>query len=137
MSTLLMREPLPTRRRSWTQRVKISGQTVHMTVGEYPDGRPGEIFIDVNKEGTFLRGVMSALGRTVSIALQCGAELDIIVQALKGLNYPPNGDVTGSECVTECSSVTDWMARELEARYLEVTARPTEVGEGDAPPIDA
>lgn len=121
-----MREPLPDRRRSWTQRVKIGGQTVHLCVGEYPDGRPGEIFVDVAQQGTFLRGVMAALARTVSIALQCGADIGLVCHALRAANYPPNGDVLGSPFVSSATSVTDWIAQELEARYMGVvTASPT------------
>lgn len=129
MIGLRMREPLPDRRRSWTQRVQIAGQTVYLCVGEYADGRPGEVWIDVAKQGTFLRGVMSALARTISIALQCGANVDVIVHSLKGGCYPPDGIVTGSDIVSEATSVTDWVASELEARYI----TPTQyIGEGDA-----
>lgn len=117
MKSLYMREPLPDRRRSWTQKVVIGSQTVYLCVGEYDDGRPGEIFIDVAKQGTFLRGVMSALARTVSVALQCGATIEMVVYSLKGGTYPPDGTVEGSDCISECSSVTDWIAAELEARY--------------------
>lgn len=118
MGTLLMRRPLPERRHSWTQKVRIDGQTVYITVGEYEDGRPGEIFIDVSKQGTFLRGVMGSLARMISIALQCGADVSVIVHALRGLDYPPHGRVEGSDVVDSCTSVTDWVASELEAAYL-------------------
>lgn len=118
MSALPMREPLPDRRRSWTQRVVIGGQTCYLCVGEYADGRPGELFIDISKQGTFLRGVMGTLARTISIALQCGADVSMITHALWGLDYPPDGPVTGSDVVSECYSVTDWIAQELEARYV-------------------
>lgn len=128
MGHLLMREPLPDRRRSWTQHVHIEGHSVYMTVGEYADGRPGELFIDVAKEGTFLRGVMGTLARTISIALQCGADVGMIVHSLKGLDYPPSGMVQGSTDVQECYSVTDWIAQELEARYL--LMRPATALEG-------
>jgi ribonucleoside-diphosphate reductase alpha chain len=114
-----MRQAMPERRHSWTQKVRIDGQAVYMTVGEYADGRPGEIFIDVSKQGTFLRGVMEALARTVSIALQCGADVSVIVHALKGLDYPPNGRVEGSSAVDTCSSVTDWVASELKSVYMD------------------
>lgn len=119
MSTLLMREVLPERRRSWTQSVRIEGQRVYLCVGEYEDGRPGEIFVDVAKQGTFLRGVMETLARTVSLALQCGAGIEVVVHSLKGLTYPPSGVVQGSTCVTDCLSVTDWIASELEAHYMQ------------------
>lgn len=118
MGSLLMREKLPARRHSWTQKVRIDGQSIHITVGEYEDGRPGEIFIDVSKQGTFLRGVMGSLARMVSIALQCGSGVEVVVHALRGLDYPPKGRVEGSSVVTECLSVTDWIASELEGVYL-------------------
>lgn len=124
MGTLSMRQPLPTRRASWCQRVKIDGQTVYMCVGEYEDGRPGEIFIDVSKQGTFLRGVMGSLARMISIALQCGADVHCIIHALRGLDYPPSGKVEGSNTVSECLSVTDWIASELEAVYVPGKAIP-------------
>ena len=117
LTRFIMRDPLPDRRRSWTQRVCIEGQTIYLCVGEYDDGRPGEIFLDASKQGTFLRGVLGSLARMVSIALQCGAEIGVIIHALRGLDYPPAGPVEGSADVKECLSVTDWIASELEARY--------------------
>lgn len=113
----LMRKPLPDRRHSWIQRVRIDNHTVYLCVGEYEDGRPGEIFIDVSKEGTFLRGVMGSLARVISIALQSGAGVELIVHSLRGLDYPPAGLVEGSAYVKDCISVVDWIASELEARY--------------------
>lgn len=128
-----MREPLPDRRRSWTQRVEIDGHTCYLNVGEYADGRPGEVFIDINKEGTLVRGVMGTLARTISIALQCGAEVGMIVHSLKGLDYPPMGMVKGSDVVNECYSITDWIAAELEARYI-TNSYKQKVSEGDPIP---
>lgn len=143
MDTLLMREPLPARRRCWTQKVRIGGQTVYLAVGEYPDGRPGEIFIDVAKQGTFLRGLTASLARTASIALQCGADIKLIIHSLRGSNYPPDGPVQGSSVVAECNSVTDWIAKELAAHYgvdLPIEAPEDEfsemIGEGDTFPED-
>lgn len=126
MGTLMMRTPLPERRHSWTQKVRIDGQVVYMTVGEYEDGRPGEIFIDVSKQGTFLRGVMGSLARMISIALQCGADVSVIVHALHGLDYPPSGPVEGSHVVDRCSSVTDWVASELKAAYMDPSSEESE-----------
>ncbi len=141
----IMRELLPDRRRSWTQEVIIGGQDICLTVGEYDDGRPGEIWIEVAKEGTFTRGIMSILSRSISISLQCGADLDAICHSLRGIDYPPDGPVMPvngcTSKVTECYSVTDWVASELEDRYLKDKTDPlirvTEVsvvGEGDTLP---
>lgn len=119
MKAKLMRETLPDRRRSWTKEVRIEGQVVFLGVGEYDDGRPGEIFVDVAKAGTFIRGVMGTLARTASIALQHGAGVEVVIASLIGGNYPPNGMVIGSDVCTECKSVTDWIAKEL-AHYYNV-----------------
>jgi ribonucleoside-diphosphate reductase alpha chain len=118
MGALIMRELLPDRRRNWTKRVRIEGQTIYLCVGEYPDGRPGEIFVDVAKQGTFLRGVMGSLARSLSIALQCGSGIEMVIHSLRGTDYPPSGIVEGSVAVKSCVSVMDWVASELEARYL-------------------
>ena len=130
MGTLLMRERLPDRRHNWTQRVRIDGHSIYLCVGEYDDGRPGELFVDVSREGTFLRGVMGSLARMASIALQCGSGIEAVIHALRGLDYPPSGAVEGSDAVIQCDSVTDWIAQELEARYVRpspaVTTAPVE-----------
>jgi ribonucleoside-diphosphate reductase alpha chain len=97
--------------------VRIGGQRVYLTVGEYPDGRPGEIWIDAARQGTFVRGTLSAVARLASIALQCGADVGMVIHSLRGANYPPHGLVEGSEAVTQATSVTDWVAAELEAQY--------------------
>ncbi len=117
MKTLEMRFSLPSRRKSWTQRVTIGGQTCYLNVGEYADGKPGEIFLDVSKQGTFTNGVLDVLARAVSIGLQCGADLEFVIKALQHTNYPPNGDVYGSDNVKFCTSVTDWVAQEIIAYY--------------------
>lgn len=138
MGMLPMREVLPDRRRSWTQHVHIGGQSLYLTVGEYSDGRPGEIWVDVAKAGTFLRGVMGTLARSASIALQCGAGVETIIHMLREHDYPPNGPVIGSPNVTDCFSVPDWIASELEAHYLPEQRQQrnstTKVMEGDVPP---
>lgn len=133
MGALLMREPLPDHRRSWTQKVRIDGHSVYLCVGEYDDGRPGEIFIDFAKAGSFVRGVLGTLARTISIALQCGADVETVTHMLREHDYPPHGEVQGSDRVKYCTSVLDWVAAELEAKYLN-HPRQQQVGEGD--PID-
>lgn len=126
---LKAREPLPTRRRSWTRHVRVhddaegAAQSFYLSVGEYPDGRPGEIWVDAAKEGTFLRGVLSALARMASISLQCGCPVAEVVRSLRGLDFPPRGRVVGSDAVSDCTSVADWIAQEIEAAY----SKPGEV----------
>jgi ribonucleoside-diphosphate reductase alpha chain len=113
----MTRNLLPDRRPSWTQKAKIGGQTFHLNFGEYLDGRLGEVFVDASKEGTFARGILSALGRVVSVALQSGTEPAEIVKVLRRLNFAPNGPVAGSPAVDDCTSIVDWIAREMEAAY--------------------
>lgn len=140
----MAREPLPFRRKSWTQRVKINGQTCYLNVGEYEDGRPGEIFIDISKAGTFLRGVLGDLARAVSVALQCGAGVETAVYMLRGSDYQPSGPVEGSTSVKYAESVTDWIASELAAKYIgdsksdgmETLDGLLSVGEGDVPIVE-
>lgn len=117
--SVVSREPLPPRRKSVTAKVRIGqpSHTFYLTVGLYDDGRPGEVWIDASKEGTLLRGVLGTLARTISIALQNGCPLSELCLSLKGITFPPNGPVEGSDAVTGCSSVADWIAQELEALF--------------------
>ena len=112
-----MRQPMPERRASWTQHVHIENQAFYLTFGEYPDGRLGEIFVNASKTGTFVRGVLDALARVTSVAIQCGAPIEEISDALKGLNFPPHGPVEGSATCKGALSVTDWIGQEIEANY--------------------
>jgi len=132
----MTRERLPDRRSSWTQKVRIEGQTFYLCCGEYEDGRLGEIFLEAHKEGTFARGVLSALARMTSIALQSGVSVLEVVGALRHLNFPPRGAVAGSEVVMQCTSLTDWIAQELEAIYLprDGSGSPVQPGQGDPEP---
>jgi ribonucleoside-diphosphate reductase alpha chain len=112
------RECLPTRRSSWTQKARIGGHTFYLSCGEFADGRPGELWIEAAKAGTFSRGVLGALARVASVALQCGTPLAELVKALEGLRFPPDGPVEGSPAAREAASVADWVAVELRAAYL-------------------
>lgn len=112
-----MRTPLLDRRCSWTQKVKMGGQTFYATFGEYDDGTLGEVFIDASKQGTFLRGILGAFARSISLALQCGATSNEVVKMLRGLDFPPNGPVMGTPVMQETTSLVDWIAAEIEAVY--------------------
>jgi ribonucleoside-diphosphate reductase alpha chain len=117
---------LPDRRASWTQSASVGGQRMYLTCGEKADGSLGEIWIVAAKAGTFVRGVLEALARTVSMALQCGVPLTNVVSSLRLLNFPPNGPVAGSPAVVNCTSVADWIASEIEAVYLTKTKAVSE-----------
>lgn len=136
MRIYTMRRPLPDRRRSWTQKVRIEGQTCYLTVGMYEDGSPGEIFVDVAKAGSFVQGVLGTIARSVSIALQCGAELNTVLHMLRGHDYSPKGTVVGETTVSHCTSVMDWVASELEAAFIPQEAARVHPIEGEGDVID-
>src|SRR4051794_14313900 len=112
---LATREPLPDRRRQVTTKAVVGGQTLYLCIGHYADGRPGEIFIDVSRAGSALRGVMGTLARLASMALQHRLPLATVVAALRGQRFEPSGAVTGSPEVTEADSLVDFIAKQLEA----------------------
>jgi ribonucleoside-diphosphate reductase alpha chain len=116
----MSRERLPDRRASWISKARIGGQTFYLQCGEYPDGSLGEIFIDAHKEGTFTRGVLGALARMTSLALQCGVEVTEVVKALGHLNFPPNGPVHGEDGLITMNvvSVCDWVSQTIEEAYV-------------------
>lgn len=126
----MTRRRLPDRRNAWTQKVRIEGQTFYLCCGEYDDGTLGEIFLEAQKEGTFARGILSALARMTSIALQSGVPVIEVVNALRHLNFPPRDEINGSASVAKCSSVADWIAQEIEAAYL----RPEKIARYLSPP---
>lgn len=114
--TVTTRIKPPTRRKNRTQKVKLEGQTFYACFGEYENGTLAEVFLDASKQGTFVRGIMDALARVLSVSLQCGTPVAELVGALRTLNFPPQGFVQGSS-VGEASSVVDWLAQEIEATY--------------------
>jgi len=115
---IAQRIPLPNRRRCWTQKVRIGGQTIYMTVGEYPDGSPGEVFLDAAKQGTMTRAMLNALAIFLSLGLQHGVSLELYLNAIKGLDFEPSGPVEGSLAVTNANSILDYICKELEAAYI-------------------
>ncbi len=121
----MVRERVPERRRCWRQKVRISDAaigtvTFYVEFGEYDDGRLAEVFITSHRMGTFARGVMDSLARSASLALQSGtAPLDL-ARTLRGQCYPPGGRVVAEgSSVAECSSIADYLGREIAATYGE------------------
>ena len=111
------KESLPSRRRTWRQKVRIGGTTFYLDCGEYDDGRLGEVFLSMSKTGSFSRGVVDTVARLISTALQCGMPVERLVHTLQLMNFPPNGEVIGSPRVTSCTSLPDWVAQEINAVY--------------------
>src|ERR1700732_1864599 len=111
------REKMPTERASVTHKFSVGGHEGYITVGMYEDGRPGEIFIKMSKEGSTLSGVMDGLALTVSIGLQYGVPLKVYVDKLLNTRFEPSG-ITANPKIRFVSSVLDYIARWLGGRFI-------------------
>jgi ribonucleoside-diphosphate reductase alpha chain len=112
------RRRLPSRRFGLTQEAKVGGNKVFLRTGEYEDGTIGEIFIDMHKEGAALRSVMNCFAMLVSIALQYGVPLDVLVEQFVFTRFEPQGPVQGHDRVKFATSVIDYIFRALGVEYL-------------------
>ncbi len=112
-------EKLPTRRKGYTQKAKIGGHTIFLRTGEYDDGRLGEIFLDMNKEGSALRAFINNFAISVSLGLQYGVPLDEYVDAFTFTRFEPAGVVIGNDAIKSATSVLDYVFRELAISYLD------------------
>lgn len=111
-------EKLPTRRKGYTQKAKIGGHTLFLRTGEYDDGRLGEIFLDMNKEGSALRALINNFAISVSLGLQYGVPLEEYVDAFTFTRFEPAGFVQGNDSIKNATSILDYVFRELAISYL-------------------
>ncbi|MFL5364375.1 MAG: vitamin B12-dependent ribonucleotide reductase, partial [Myxococcales bacterium] len=112
------RRRLPSKRHGITQEAKVGGNKVFLRTGEYEDGTIGEIFIDMHKEGAALRSVMNCFAMLVSIALQYGVPLEVLVEQFVFTRFEPQGPVQGHDRVKFATSVIDYVFRALGVEYL-------------------
>lgn len=133
------REMLPARRSGYTQKVAVGGHKLFLSTGEYKDGRLGEIFIALHKEGSAFRGLMDAFSIAVSLGLQHGVKLEDYVEAFTFTRFGPAGVVEGDPAVLAATSMLDYVFRNLAVNYLGRTNlapatidAPDELGEGAA-----
>jgi ribonucleoside-diphosphate reductase alpha chain len=112
------RHRLPDERRSAiTHHFSIAGHEGYLTVGLYPNGQPGEIFIRMAKEGSTIAGLMECFGTVVSVALQHGVPLRVLVGKLSHTRFEPSG-WTGNEELGYAKSIMDYLFRWMELRFL-------------------
>jgi ribonucleoside-diphosphate reductase alpha chain len=111
------REKMPAERASVTHKFSVGGHEGYITVGLYEDGRPGEVFIKMSKEGSTLSGVMDGLALTVSIGLQYGVPLKVFVDKLLNTRFEPSG-ISANPNIRFVSSVLDYIARWLGGRFI-------------------
>ena len=137
--TVQSREALPARRQGYTQKAAVGGHKLFLSTGEYQDGRLGEIFIALHKEGSAFRGLMDAFAISVSIGLQHGVGLADYVEAFTFTRFGPAGVVEGDPAVPAATSMLDYVFRNLAVNYLGRTNLPAasidapdELGEGAA-----
>jgi ribonucleoside-diphosphate reductase alpha chain len=112
-----IRERLPRTRRSRTFEFRVADCKGFVTVGEYEDGRPGELFIRVSKQGSTLAGIMDAFAISVSHGLQYGVPLAAFVHAFVGMRFEPAG-ITDDPEVRIANSLIDYLFRRLALEYL-------------------
>jgi ribonucleoside-diphosphate reductase alpha chain len=115
------RSHLPNRRSGYTQKVVIGGQKLFLRTGEYPDGRLGEIFLDMHREGASFRSLMNCFAIAVSLGLQYGVPLEEYLEAFVFTKFEPSGPVNGHDQIKFCDSVIDFVFRELGLNYLSRT----------------
>lgn len=115
---LILRESLPDRRTGYTQKARVGGHKIYLRTGEYDDGRLGEIFIDMHKEGAAFRSLMNNFAIAISIGLQYGVPLDEFVDAFTFTRFEPAGLVQGNDAIKNATSVIDYIFRELAVSYL-------------------
>ena len=118
LSTIVHKKRLPNKRDGFTQKVKISGQTVFVRTGNYEDGTLGEIFIDLHKEGTTVRSIMNCFAIAVSIGLQYGVPLEDYVEKFSFTRFEPAGFIEGHDNIKNCNSIVDFIFRLLGFEYL-------------------
>ena len=111
------REKLPAERTSITHKFSVSGHEGYITVGMYEDGRPGEVFIKMSKEGSTISGVMDGLALALSIGLQYGVPLKAFVDKLVNTRFEPSG-FTQTQNIRMVTSVLDYIARWLGSKFI-------------------
>jgi ribonucleoside-diphosphate reductase alpha chain len=117
LATIVERRTLPAKRRGFTQKAKINGQTIFLRTGEYSDGTVGEIFIDMAKEGATMRSLSNCFAIAVSIGLQYGVPLEEFVEKFVFTRFEPSGMVDHPN-IKSTTSIVDFIFRSLAYEYL-------------------
>ena len=120
----ISRRALPARRQGYTQKATIGGHKIFLRTGEYADGKLGEIFIGLHKEGAAFRGLMDNFSVAVSLALQHGVPLEALVESFTFTRFGPAGLVEGDPAVARATSLIDYVFRTLAVNYLGQTVLP-------------
>ncbi len=120
LARIVERRTLPVKRRGFTQKAKISGQTIFLRTGEYSDGTVGEIFIDMAKEGATMRSMLNCFAIAISLGLQYGVPLEEFVEKFVFTRFEPSGMVDHPN-IKSTTSIVDFVFRLLAYEYLDRT----------------
>jgi len=112
------RSKMPDRRKGYIQKVTIADHKIYLHTGEYDDGKVGEIFIDMNKEGELVKALMNNFAIAISLGLQYGVPLEEFVDAFIQTKFEPSGEIKGNDRILSASSILDYIFRELAISYL-------------------
>ena len=112
-----VREKLPRSRKGRTFEFRVADCKGFATIGEYDDGRPGEVFLTVSKQGSTLAGIMDAFAKSISYGLQYGVPLRAFVEAFTNMRFEPAG-MTDDPEIRFASSVMDYLFRKLAMEYM-------------------
>jgi len=111
------RRPLPTERAALTHKFAVGGHEGYITVGLYEDGKPGELFITMSKEGSTISGLMDTIATSISIGLQYGVPLRVLVNRFSHMRFEPSG-FTGNPNIPLAKSIVDYIFRWLGQKFL-------------------
>ncbi len=112
------REKLPLEISSWRHRFTIDGFKGYIIVGEYADGRPGEVFLKLGKPGSTMSGLIDGFTRLMSISLQYGVPMSKLIESFVDIKFEPAG-ITGNPLVRLTSSLYDYLFKVLDVRYYD------------------
>src|SRR5262249_39049038 len=110
---IAQRRRLPDRRAGYTQKARTGNHKIYLRTGQYKDGTPGEIFVDMHKEGAAFRSMTNCFAIAVSLGLQHGVPLEEFVDAFTFTRFEPNGVVSGNPHIKMATSIIDYIFREL------------------------
>jgi hypothetical protein len=111
-----LRQSLPVTRESITHKFSIGHHEGYLTIGLYQDGRPGEIFLKMSKEGSTLSGMCQAFCRAFSLSIQHGLSVKDAVARFKGMRFEPLGETSNPD-IPEAESIVDYIAKYLDLHF--------------------
>ena len=117
-----VRQKLPRSRRGRTFEFRVADCKGFATIGEYEDGRPGEVFLTVSKQGSTLSGIMDAFAKSISYGLQYGVPMRAFVEAFVNMRFEPAG-MTDDPDIRFAASIMDYLFRRLALEYLTYAER--------------